>query len=97
MHSASARHIIGCHSSPETRAGFKTRLMTWRAVFISPYRADAALYASDRELFATPAGSHTHPRFGSTWASFVGYVGCMMFPRSIRQGHTWRCDQNGLG
>jgi hypothetical protein len=43
------------------------------------------------------AGAHTRPLFGSTYAHFVGYVGCMMFPQSIRQGDTGRCDQNGLG
>ena len=26
----------------------------------------------------------------------MGYVGCMNFPQSIRQGDTGRCDQTGL-
>ena len=26
----------------------------------------------------------------------LGYVGCMISPQSIRQGHTGRCDQNGI-
>ena len=41
-------------------------------------------------------GAHTRPVFGSTEAHFVGYVRCMIFPQSIRQGDTGRCDQNGL-
>jgi hypothetical protein len=46
---------------------------------------------------ARPAGAYTRPPFGSTYAHFVGYVGCMISPQSIRQGDTGRCDQNGLG
>jgi len=41
------------------------------------------------------SGAHTPPLFGSTQAHFVGYVGCMSFPQSIRQGDTRRCDHNG--
>jgi hypothetical protein len=41
------------------------------------------------------AGAYTPPLFGSTQAHFMGYVGCMKFPQSIRQGDTGRCDQNG--
>jgi len=29
-------------------------------------------------------------------STFVGCVGCMIFPESIRQGDTGRCDQNGF-
>jgi hypothetical protein len=43
------------------------------------------------------AGPYTRPLFGSTYAHFVGYVGCMVFPLSIRQRDTGRCDQSGLG
>jgi len=43
------------------------------------------------------AGAYTRPLFGSTLAHFVGFVGCMIFPQSIRQGDKGRCDQNGLG
>jgi hypothetical protein len=43
------------------------------------------------------AGAYTHPHFGSPSAYFVGYVGYMISPQSIRQGDTGRCDQNGLG
>jgi len=46
---------------------------------------------------AIKAGASTRPLFGSTQAHFVGYVGCVNFPQSIRQGDTGRCDQNGLG
>ena len=42
------------------------------------------------------AGTHTRPLFGSSYAHFVDYVGCMISPQSIRQGDTGRCDPNGL-
>jgi len=42
-------------------------------------------------------GAYTRPLFGSTYAHFVEYVGCMILPQSIKQGVTGRCDQNGLG
>jgi hypothetical protein len=43
------------------------------------------------------AGAYTRPLIGSTKAHFVGCVGCMIVPQSIRHGDTGRCDQNGLG
>ena len=43
------------------------------------------------------AGAYTRPRFSSTSAHNVRYTGCMIFPQSIRQGDTGRCDENGLG
>jgi hypothetical protein len=52
---------------------------------------------SERDVRAAEAGAYTRPHFGSTQAHFVGYVGCMIFPKSIRQGDTGRFDQNGSG
>jgi flagellar capping protein FliD len=43
------------------------------------------------------AGAYIRPHFGSTSAHFMGYVGSMISPGSIRQGDTRRCDENGLG
>jgi hypothetical protein len=40
------------------------------------------------------AGAYTLHLSCSMLAHFVGYVGCMIFPQSIRQGDTRRCDQN---
>jgi len=40
------------------------------------------------------AGVYTRPLFSSKKAHFVGYVGCMVFPQSITQRDTGRCDQN---
>ena len=36
------------------------------------------------------AGAYTLPLFRSTWPHFYGYVECMIFPQSIRQGDTGR-------
>ena len=44
---------------------------------------------------ARAAGGYTRPLYGSIQAYFVGHVGCMIPPQSIRQGDTVRCDQNG--
>jgi len=46
---------------------------------------------------AVQAGAYTRPLFGSMLAHFVGYVGCMSSPQSIRRRDTGRCDQNSLG
>ena len=54
-------------------------------------------YSSGLGFAVLSSGAYTRPLFGSTSAHFVGYVGCMSFPESIRQGDTGRCDQNGLG
>ena len=35
---------------------------------------------------AFQAGAYTHPLFGSTEAHFVEYVGCIIFPQSMK---TW--------
>jgi beta-amylase len=35
--------------------------------------------------------------FQHNLSTFVGYIGCMIFPQSIRPWDTWRGDQNGLG
>ena len=45
------------------------------------------------------AGAYIPQLFASTSAHFVGYVECMIFPQSIRQRVTGRCEvlQNGLG
>jgi hypothetical protein len=43
------------------------------------------------------AGAYTRPLLGSTEAHSVGYVWCMIFPQSIRQGDKEMCDQHGLG
>jgi hypothetical protein len=65
---------------------------------LEPFRYTPGGFALDATLVVVlPAGAYTRPFFGSTYAHFVEYVGCMNLPQSIRHGDTGRCDQNGLG
>jgi splicing factor 1 len=72
------------------------------------FRADVALVTCkicgdgghptiDCPMKGRGAGAYTRQLFGSKYAHFAGYVGCMIIPQDIRQGDTGRCDQNGLG
>jgi len=46
-----------------------------------------------KQKWEREAGAYTRPLFGLTQARFVGDVGCTIYPLSIRQGDTGRCDE----